>query len=93
MLVALRLRSMSRCASLQRPEVAFDIFDIRIRMQQEADHKGRVENLSNPAVQPGTVERQTCLRHRPYGPSAQPNDLTWLANKAQLDLVRLEDFL
>src|SRR5262245_8728187 len=45
-LVALRLQVDVALRTLQCPEVAFDVFHIRIRMQQEADHKRRIENLS-----------------------------------------------
>src|SRR5215831_20638357 len=45
-LVALRLQVDVALCALQCPEVAFDIFHIRIRMQQKADHKCRIENFS-----------------------------------------------
>src|SRR5262249_48545185 len=46
MLVALGLQVDIAVRALQSPEVAFDVFDIGVRMQQKADHKCRVENFS-----------------------------------------------
>src|SRR4030095_886621 len=93
MLVALRLQVDVALRALQRPEVAFDIFDIRIRMQQEADHKRRVENLSEPLL---FNQVQWSAKHVcgiDFTVQQRRQTILWLANEAQLYLVRFEDFL
>src|SRR4029453_16091964 len=93
MLVVLRLQVDVALRALQRPEVAFDIFDIRIRMQQKADHKRRVENLSEPLL---FNQVQWSAKHVcgiDFTVQQRRQAILWLADKAQLDLVRLEDFL
>src|SRR4029453_494171 len=91
MLVALRLQVDVALRALQRPEVAFDIFDIRIRMQQKADHKGRVENLSEPLLfnQVQWSAKHVCGIDLTVQQRRQP--VLRLSNIAQLDLVRLEE--
>src|SRR6266850_87972 len=46
MFVTLRLQIDISLRALQRPEVTFHILYIRIGVQQETDHEGRVENSS-----------------------------------------------
>src|SRR5262249_42904512 len=93
MLVTLRLQIDVALRTLQRPEVAFDIFDICIRMQQEADHERRIENLSKPLLFNQVKWRAKHVCGIDFAVQQRRQAVLWLSNKAQLDLLRFQDFL
>ena len=82
MLVALRLEIDVALRPLQRPEIAFDIFDIRIRVQQKADHERRVENLSKPLLLNQVKWRAKHVCGIDFAVQQRRQAILWLSDRA-----------
>ena len=89
--IVFRLQIDIALGALKRVKVAFYIFQRGIFIQQEADHKRRVEHFAETLLL-CQIQRSTEQIDRCYFPVEQRREpITRLADVAQVDLIGLED--